>query len=366
MPSNVPVIPTVTTPARPSPTYTSTGRKSYPVRQPEWVLFYRGVNVTRDILGMVVSVTFKDGHAHHAHSKIRVENETDTIEITLEDRDRRWQGPWYPQRGDTVSLQIGYVNENSNLDCGDFQVDELELKGPPDQFHLKCISTGITPSLRTKRSVGYENSTLFEVATIVAARNGLIPIGVPTNINVTWNRITQNHETDLAFLRRLALAHNYDFTVRGNQLVFYSRSALETKPSIAVVTRTMTEDFEFKDTTMHVYATGTVNYWDPHSKSLITATAADPGSPTGDDLNVVTRSETPDQAGLKAGSALHDANMNGITGRLQIEGAPIFRAGMNLEVRGFGNFDGTWHIDTSEHKLERTTGYTTTLEIRKI
>src|SRR5439155_26340295 len=123
-------------------------------------------------------------------------------EIVLEDRDRRWQGPWFPVRGDIVSLQIGYELEEWGLNCGDFQVDELELKGPPDTFHLKCIAAGITPSLRTPRSAAYEGQTLSQVANTIAARHQLTVVGAPQNVNVAWARITQRHETDLHFLRR--------------------------------------------------------------------------------------------------------------------------------------------------------------------
>jgi uncharacterized protein len=340
---------------------------AYPVRHPKWTLTYVKP-LAADISAMVTEVGYSDHKAHrhggHAHALLGGA-EADEIEVTLEDRDRRWQGPWFPARGDVVSLTIGYDGEQQ-LDCGQFQVDELELKGPPDAFHLKCIAAGIKPSLRTPRSAAYESSTLLDVANQVAQRHSMTVTGAPQNVNVTWARISQRNETDLHFLRRLAIAHGYDFSIRGTQLVFYSRTALEDQAPVLTVTRMMVKSFQFKSGSDQVYKNATVAYHDPHSKKLIAANASDNSAPTGDDLHIVTRCETPQQASLKAASALHDANMYEVTGRLETEGTPLLVAGVNLDVSGFGNFDGTYHIESSPHRLERSGGYTTEIEMRQL
>jgi uncharacterized protein len=343
------------------------GALSYPVRQPAWVLTYSGQNITADITTMVTKISYSDtSGAHHQHRGGRHStHETDEVEVTLEDRDRRWQGPSFPVRGDIVSLQIGYDGEQF-LDCGDFQVDELELKGPPDTFYLKCIAAVITPTLRTPRSVAYENQTLQQIAGMVAARNGLSVTGAPQNVNVSWQRISQGHETDLYFLRRLALAHNYDFTVRGTQLIFYARTPLESQATVATVDRTQTKTFEFKTKTQRLYRSASVTYQHPYQKNLISATSGDQDSPTADDLHIVARCENPQQAQLKADSALHDANMLEVTGRLETEGTVLLVAGVNITIQGFAAFDGNYHIQSSKHRLERSSGYTTEIEVRQL
>lgn len=347
------------------------GALSYPVRVPTWALYYQNRNVTVDIIGMVIDITYSDGSPiktedrgtrHHHRKSSR--GELDEVEVTLEDRDRRWQGPWFPQRGDIVTLTIGYENEQQ-LNCGDFQVDELELKGPPDTFHLKCIAAGITPSLRTPRSYQYENVTLLQVASTVASRNGLTVVGIPANINVSWMRLSQHHESDLHYLRTLALAHNYDFSVRGTQLVFYSRTALEQRAPVLTLDRTQTKSFEFKTKTQQVYRSASVGYQNPTTKQLVTASSAG-NSPTGDDLHIIARSENAAQAQLKADSALHDANMFQVTGKFETEGTPLMVAGMNIMVSGFATFNGKYHIEHSRHRLERGEGYSTEVELRQL
>jgi len=188
---------------------------AYPVRSPSWVLTYQGTNITADISSMVLGITYTD----------RLADAAGEVEVGLEDRDERWQGPWYPQQGDLLSLMIGYQNETM-LPCGDFQVDDLELSGPPDVFRLRGLAAYITPAMRTPNSIAYEDQTLMQIAEAIASKYGLEVISVANRINVSFARVTQKQESDLQFLRRLARGHDYDFTIRGNQLVFYARPAL--------------------------------------------------------------------------------------------------------------------------------------------
>jgi phage protein D len=351
---------------------------AYPVRHPRWELTYAGQNITGRITDMAAEISYRD----------KLQHLSDELEIVLEDRDRRWQGPWFPVRGDIVTLQIGYDSEDW-LDCGDFQVDELELKGPPDTFHLRCIAAGITPSLRTPRSAAYENQTLAQVAQTVAARNGLSVTGAPQNVNVAWQRLTQRQETDLNFLHRLALAHNYDFSVRGTQLIFFARTPLEQAATVLTITRgsaqageyqpryampmvrelgrgIFAKSFEFKTRTQQIFKSASVAYHNPQQKALIAAQSQDSSAPTGDDLHIVTRIENPQQAQLKAASALHGANMLQVTGRMETEGNILLVAGVNIDLRGFATFDGKYHIESSGHRLERQSGYTTEVEVRQL
>jgi len=332
------------------------------------VLNYAGRNITADVTTMVTEISYKDKVAHHS----------DEVEVTLEDRDHRWQGPWFPVRGDFVELFIGYDGEKL-LDCGDFQVDELELKGPPDSFHMKCIAAGITPSIRTPRSAAYENQTLLQVANTVAARHGMTVVGAPQSINVAWARLSERTETDLNFLRSLALRHNYDFSIRGQQLVFYARTPLEQQQSLMTLSRTEfipssylpVKSFEFNTRTQQIYRSATVAYLNPQQKKLIAAQSQAQADginsvPTGDDLHIVTRCEVPQHAQLKADSALHDANKDQVTGRIETEGTILLCAGVNVDISGFAAFDGKYHIESSRHRLERSSGYTTEVEVRKL
>lgn len=329
---------------------------AYPIRSPSWVLIYQGVNITADISRMVLSISYVDELGGRAGE----------LEVELEDRERRWQGGWFPQQGDLATLLIGHGGEPL-LACGDFQVDDLELQGPPDVFHLRCLPAWITPSLRTRNSLGYEGQTLAQIAATVAARHGMSAVGAPDTIDAAYLRITQKHETDLEFLRRIAREHDYDFTVRGAQMVFYPRPALEVQPAALTLARSDVMRFDFVSKTHRIYRQAQASYFDPTTKQLYTQTVeADPAVASGDTLKVVARCENGQQAFERAVAALHDANRLLVTGHLTAPGATLLAAGNNVALSGWGAMDGTYMIERAWHRLSRATGYVTEIDVRRV
>jgi phage protein D len=305
---------------------------------------------------MVLSITYTD----------RTGAASGDLEVTLEDSDKLWQGPWYPQEGDVVSLTIGYTGE-TQLPCGSFQVDELALAGPPDTFHIRCLATYITPAMRTITSAAYEGMTLTQIASTIAAKYSLSMVSEPGQINPVFQRVTQRQETDLGFLRRLALEHDYDFTIRGSQLVFYTRTALEAVEPIVALQRGDIMQFAFRDRSYQIFETAQIAYQQPSAKALITQSAnADISVPTTDSAKRVIRCENGQQAQLKASSLLHGSNMVRRTALLTCTGSPLLAAGITMTIEGFGVSDGTYLIEEARHRLSRDTGYTTEIEARNL
>jgi len=305
---------------------------------------------------MVTGITYTD----------RLADAAGEAEIELEDRDGRWQGPWYPQQGDRLNLMIGYQGEPL-LPCGDFQVDDLELTGPPDVFRLRCLAAYITPAMRTPNSIAYENQTLMQIAEAIAGKYGLAAVSTANPINVSFARVTQNQESDLQFLERLARCHNYEFTIRGQQLIFYARAALEARAPVFTVTRSGVLGFRFRSRTHRIYRSAQASYQQPADKRLVTRTViAEPSPPTGDMIKLAVRCENGQQALLKAQSALHGANMVQATAWLQTPGSAIFSAGNNVAVNGFGKHDGIYLIQTARHQLTRACGYTSEIDARRV
>jgi phage protein D len=288
------------------------------------------------------------------------------LEIILEDSQKLWQGPWYPQEGDIINLTIGYRGE-PQLPCGSFQVDELLLTGPPDTFHIRCLATYITPAMRTKRSCGYEGQTLTQIATTIAGKYSLNMVGEADDLNPVFERITQNQETDLGFLRRIATEHDYDFTIRGSNMVFYARSALEASPPVSSIARGDVMRFTFRDRSYRIYETAQIAYQQPFAKALISQTADSSESvPTSDSAKRVIRCENGQQAELKASSMLHANNMVKRTVELTCSGSAGFAAGNVVTITGFGVGDGNYLIEQARHRLTRATGYTTAIEARNL
>ncbi len=330
---------------------------SIPVPKPAWQLKYRGLAITNRIEKMVTSIEYTsyEGGA------------SPDLEVTLEDRDRRWQGRWFPQRGDQVDLWIGYDQDLTS--CGTFQVDEVELDFPPDQVKMKCLAATITPDARTPISQQYESVSLAAIAKIIATRHRWTLVSAGEPIDIEYERITQNQETDLEFLHRLARENNYIFTVKGGQLILFSRSLLE---SVAAITTFQRGDGfvtsgNFKAKTRATYKAATVSYQNPDTKQLITGSAeADPPVAVGDTLTLQMQVENGPDAAQKAKAALHDANMLIVTGTLEIYGRNDIPTGKPIAIKGFGDFDGKYIVAKAIHRLSRDKGYSTQLELRSV
>jgi phage protein D len=329
---------------------------AYPVRTPQWVLTYAGVNISGDISGMVREIIYTD----------RLSGAAGEIEVELEDHDKLWQGPWYPQDGDLTNLNLGYANE-ALLPCGDFQVDDLELEFPPDIFRLRCLAAYITPAMRTINSVGFENQTLVQIASTIAAKYNLTLVTATGLENVSFARVTQSRESDLEFLHRLARNHDYDFTIRGSQMVFYARTALESQSPSLAISRADLLRGSFRSKTHRIFKAAQVSYQSPALKQLLSNTvqAAPVPAPT-DTLKVIARCENGQQALLKSQSAIHGANMTQTTARLELVGDPALCAGNTVTVAGFGANDGVYLIETARHRVSRATGYVTEIEARQV
>jgi phage protein D len=331
---------------------------SHSVRTPQWVLTYDGVNITTDVSHMVLAISYVD----------RLGEASGELEVKLEDHAKRWQHAWYPGLGNILSLQIGYRGE-ALLDCGSFQVDELEFDGPPDVMTLRGIAAYVTAPMRTPNTVAYENQSLVDIAGQIASKYGLSLVAAPSVLesDVVFARVTQRRETDLGFLKRLAIEHNFDFTVRGAQMVFYARAALEAVIPLVAITRPDTTGFSFRNRTRRIYSGAAVSYFNPDTKQLIEQTvSAETPTPTTDTLKIVARSENGQQALVKAQAALHLHNMVFVDASIEGPGNVMLVAGNQVEVAGWGVLDGAYLIETARHQLTRASGYTTSIAVRRV
>jgi phage protein D len=320
---------------------------------PDWRVLYNGTDITRRLATFLSEITYEEAVGKQANS----------IEIVLTDALQQMQAN-PPTITDTIDLSLGYAG-SALKSVGTFQIDEFGLKGPPDQFHIKAIQAGLTQALRTPNSAAYEGQTLLQIAGTVAARHGFTVVGDAVDPNVPYGRVTQALEPDLAFLHRLASTHNYEFNVRDNKLVFYSHPALEAVAPVGTISRTGVINFDFKNQTLgrQTYKAAQVSYFDPATKALVTGHATATNVPTADTLKTVERVENGQQAQLRAQAYLHEHNASKVTGEISLPGTMTYRAGMTVNVSGFGTYDSsTYMIERAKHRLA-TQGWVTALSL---
>lgn len=325
------------------------------VRAPKFKVEYAGKNITQDVSENLIRVTYTDVE----------EGESDELVLTLEDSNGLWRGDWYPTKGEKMTLAIGY--EDRQIPCGTFEVDEIELEGPPDTITIRALAAPIKGKLRTKRSRAHENKTLKQIAQTIAGENGLSVSGEIEEVRFT--RITQNRETDLGFLKRISYEYGHVFSVRNKQLVFTTIYKLEDGDPVDTVDRSQIVSYSIKDKTSESYAKAEVKYHNPRDKKVVDATKDEDDAKEitkGDTLYMTTKAENKQQAEKKAKAALHRANSKQQEGTIKVEGAPLLLAGNNFELTGMGQISGKFHITKSTHTIDRSSGYSTTVEVKRV
>lgn len=317
--------------------------------KPIFQLFYEKKNITKDVSAYVTSIEYTD-----------VENgESDELQIMFEDSECLWQGAWIPTKGDCLEAHIGY-DLSKLLNCGVFEIDELEYGTPPDVITVKGLATGIKKPFRQKNSQGYESTTLKQIALKVAKKHNLTLIGDIEDIQV--DRITQNKESDLSFLSRLAEEYGYIFKVTDKNLVFYDVQKLKGASSIQIFYKSDLSRINLREKTSQKYKAVQVSYYDQKKKKTVKASARNENVAKGDTLKITVRCSNRKQAVQKAKAALSTADTT-IQGSIELVGNPYLVAGLNIELKGIGHFSGKYHIKQARHIIDRNTGYKTYCEV---
>ena len=118
-------------------------------------------DITRDVSDNLVRLSYMD----------RSMDASDSISITLDDSSGLWRNEWYPSKGDKIVLDIGYTN--LQLNCGEFEIDEIEVSGTPNRITIKAIASSFTSALRSDVSSVHENKTLRQIAEYIARKHFL-------------------------------------------------------------------------------------------------------------------------------------------------------------------------------------------------
>ncbi len=336
---------------------------------PMFVLAYEQKNITNDITPYVRAVTYTD----------YLSGQSDELEVELEDADGRWVRNWYPGKGDKLSLKMGY-DSAPLLPCGSFEVDEIEFAQPPATVTIRALATGVTPSVRTRVGRAYENTTLAAIAQRIAKRNKLTLIGRIRDIRI--DRVTQYQERDVAFLARLAREFGYAFKIVDRKLVFTELAELRDGNAVTTLKVADLISIRLRDKIKDVYAQAKGKYHDPKTKKLVVygvqgdqvaevgqttaSTKKRSGSATsGDTLKLSTRgSKAAVQA--KTQAALDAANLQQTGGSIGMPGNPKLVAGVTFELVDCGRLSGKYLVESARHRIERSGGYTTELDVMRV
>lgn len=336
------------------------------VKTPAYKLAYNGTNITADIADYVLSITYTD----------YLTGKADSLDIELENTDGLWLEEYFPEKGASLSVSIGYEGQLLLLD--DFSVDEFTISGPPSKAHLKALSTGVNKDVRTRRNKKYEKTTLEAVVREVAGRNGMELDGDIEPLDL--ERVTQYGESDLEFLKRLADTYGYGLKVIKNnsRLVFRHLGKMyEKEPKMSFSPDDLSR-WSFHDQITKVPEKVEVVTLDPGKKDYARAEAKSgdnaviPQSGIGPTHSVDARKiyktgkEQPGTGKARSLAAQQDRDARRTGASITLEGAPWLASGGNIELTGFGRISGSYTIEQATHALSRASGLVTSLELKKV
>lgn len=320
------------------------------MQTPKYELIYGKKNITKDVARFVTNIDYTD--FEHGQS--------DEINITFEDSENLWHSAWIPTKGDVLNLKIGYEGEKL-INCGKFEIDELEYETPPDIVTVKALAASIKKPLRQKNSVAYENKNLKQIASEIAKKHGLTLVGNIADIKI--QRITQNQQRDLEFLKKLAEEYGYIFKITSDKLVFYETEKLKSANPTRIFYKKDLSRISLSEKTSQKYKAVQVSYHNPKTGKIVKTTVKNAGVVKGDTLKITSRCENRQQAQVKAKAALNTSDI-AMEGTIELIGNQYLVAGINIELKDLGHFSGKYHVSQARHKIEKSSGYKTILEVK--
>ncbi|MGG1638233.1 phage late control D family protein [Paenibacillus sp. NRS-1760] len=333
-------------------------------REAEVVISYNGQEITASIKDSLLDLSYSDNPA----------GQIDDLQISLEDRHQKWQGPWSPAEGDSVSASIRLINWDYSLKTisfplGTFEVDSVALSGPPDVVKIKALSLpGGTSVKQERRSQGWEKISLRAIAQDIAKRAKLkLLYDAPDN--PIYERIDQMEQSDMAFLLDTCTKEGIALKVSSGKLVLFDEATYEKQNVVATITRGIDAIINYSfswSTTDSAYRACQITYADSKKHKEIKVVYTPPGAPKQGPMLKINESVNSEGEALRlASKRLREQNKNFGRASLQLAGDVRLSTGLTINLVGWGRYDGKYIIERAEHSVGGG-GYSTSVDIRMV
>jgi len=296
-------------------------------------------DITQQLKNDLSSISFKDEDG----------NQSDEITIKVAGDFKR------PKYEDELKLWLGYEENAELFYCGLFLVQTTER----DAFSLNITATGadFSQALKQQRDMSYEKLSLKSVAQIVADRHNLKLKSNFDDIQLT--HLSQTHEGDLHFMKRLATEYDGLFSIKNNTLIFIKRTE-EAKKSSALplfeIDVKECSNYPIKHANKTLYASCTAT-WHDTKENIVKSVTVGKGDPV---LNIKGQFKTAAEAQAKATAKLERAHRGTKTGSVSMYGKEIYAGGV-LKLTGVGEDDGEYSIKSVDHTFDG--GWSMSVEI---
>ena len=260
--------------------------------------------------------------------------------------------------------------EEEKLECGQFELDNVSAQGPPATVTIKGTSLPYSSTIRqTKKSKSWENYTLSGIAKEIAEKNGMTCMFL-CSTDTTYPRVEQYRISDIGFLQKLSQDAGFSLKITNNIIVIFDQAAYESKASVKTILKGKAGGYtKYKLNTgkNNLYTSCRVSYTDT-SGNLITATAYvkdyDESKEDNQCLEIKQKVANTTEALALAKKMLRLHNKYEFTATFDFPGDPTLLAGLAVELKGWGAWDGKYNIKQAKHTISNS-GYTTQITLRR-
>ena len=333
------------------------------------IVKYNGTDISADIGYSLKSLEFTDNLSGSA----------DDLSITLEDKDSRWQGSWFPEKGATINATLigdnWNISSEKSLNLGSFEIDEISCSGYPSEVQICSASIPDNNKLRgIERTRSWEKAELKTIANDIASKAEM-ELVYDAEVNPTLERAEQTEQSDLSFLLQLCSDQGLAVKIFEKKFVIFDESAYEqAEPTITLVKPGTTHAFgnscisnilgySFTNKVRDIYKSCHVKFQKSSKKAIIETTFNAPNKTIGKTLEIREQVENIADAERLAKKRLREYNKEEWTGSITCAGNFSLVASRTVNVVGFGAYDGKYIITKATHSLG--SGYITRIELRR-
>lgn len=276
-------------------------------------------------------------------------------------------------RGLKISAAIVRENWNADgndevLDCGQFELDNVTVDGPPNTVTIKATSLSYTNAIRqTEKSKSWENVTLSQILEFITKKSGMGYMFISSK-NPKYTRVEQYRQSDIAFLSRLCHDAGCSLKVTSNIVVIFDQAEFEQNPEVKTI-RFGEEYTKYRLTTNENdnYTSCRV-YCTKPSGEVITATVYVEDYKEDDNnnqcLEIRQNVDSIAEAENLAYKMLRLHNKYEFEASFTFPGDPELTAGSVVVLEDFGAWNGRYVIKQAKHSLSHS-GYSTQISLRK-
>lgn len=285
----------------------------------------------------------------------QAEQQSDSLEITLDDRDRRVP---VPANGTWFRVWLGYDRPTY---MGAFAVDEVELSMGPRSMVIKAAASNTAPTLqKAQRTKSWHNTTLGAVVQEIAERHNIVPVIKGSLASQQITHEDQTNESDQAFLTRLAEKFKATIKPADGKLVVVPRAGQDNAGNVTIRLEEVTN---WRATLKNRGAYGAVKarYLDRTTNKEKTVTAGEAGGalPVFEEKQLY---KTQAEAQKATDSRLQSLRAGEVRVSITLPGRPDVSAEGLVTLQGFRpEVDGAWNVKQVTHDLGPG-GYVTTVE----